>query len=61
VKAGDKLRFEPHRGGIRLVRDIDENVFEKWRGIGTELPVSGDDFEAVNKSFRKMRGHDDLD
>jgi antitoxin PrlF len=61
VKAGDKLRFEPHRGGFRLVRDIDDNVFEKWRGIGTGFPISGDDFKAVNKVFREMRGHDDLD
>lgn len=34
VKTGDHLRFEQQEGGIRLVRDVDESVFERFRGIG---------------------------
>jgi antitoxin PrlF len=60
VKPGDKLRFEPQKGGYRLVRDIDENVFEKWRGIGG-FPGMGEGRDAIVAYFREMRGHDDLD
>lgn len=61
VKPGDKLRFEPQKDGIRLVRDSEESVFEKWRGIGTGFPIKGDGPEAVVAFFREMRGHDDFD
>jgi AbrB family looped-hinge helix DNA binding protein len=61
IKAGDHLRFEPQESGIRLVRDGDENVFEKWRGIGTGFPISGKGREAIVAFFREMRGHDDFD
>jgi AbrB family looped-hinge helix DNA binding protein len=61
IKPGDKLRFEPQEDGFRLVRDTDENVFEKWRGIGTGFPIEGEGTEAIIAFFRKMRGHDDLD
>jgi AbrB family looped-hinge helix DNA binding protein len=61
VKPGDRLRFEPHEGGFRVVRQIEENVFEKWRGIGTGFPIKGKGREAIVKFFREMRGHDDLD
>jgi AbrB family looped-hinge helix DNA binding protein len=60
VKAGDKIRFEQREGGIRVVRDGDENPFEKWRGIGG-FPGMGKGREAVVAYFREMRGHDDLD
>jgi antitoxin PrlF len=60
VKPGDKIRFEPHEGGFRLVREIEENVFEKWRGIG-EFPGMGQGRDAIVAYFREMRGHDDLD
>jgi AbrB family looped-hinge helix DNA binding protein len=60
VKAGDRLRFERNNGGFRVVRDIHENVFEKWRGIGS-FPGMGKGLDGVNTYFRKMRGHDDLD
>ena len=60
VKPGDKLRFEQAEGGIRLVRDLDENPFEKWRGIGS-FPGMGKGREAIIAYFREMRGHDDLD
>ena len=60
VKPGDNLRFEPQEGGFRLVRDSEENPFEKWRGIGG-FPGMGKGREAIVAYFREMRGHDDLD
>jgi len=61
IKPGDHLRFEQQSNGIRLVRDNDENVFEKWRGIGTGFPIRGKGKKAIVAFFREMRGHDDLD
>jgi AbrB family looped-hinge helix DNA binding protein len=61
VKPGDNLRFEQQEVGFRVVRDADENVFEKWRGIGTGFPIKGDGPEAIVAFFRDMRGHDDFD
>ena len=61
IKPGDKLRFEPQENAFRVVRDSDENVFEKWRGIGTGFPIKGKGREAIIAFFREMRGHDDLD
>jgi antitoxin PrlF len=60
VKPGDKLRFEPQEGGFRVVRQVDENVFEKWRGIGG-FPGMGEGREAIVAYFREMRGYDDID
>ena len=60
VKPGDNIRFEQKEGGIRVVRDGDENPFEKWRGIGG-FPGMGKGREAIVAYFREMRGHDDLD
>jgi antitoxin PrlF len=60
VKPGDKLRFEPQEGGFRVVREIEENVFEKWRGIG-EFPGMGQGRKAIVAYFREMRGHDNID
>jgi antitoxin PrlF len=60
VKPGDNIRFEQQEGGIRVVRDADENPFEKWRGIGG-FPGMGKGREAIIAYFREMRGHDDLD
>jgi AbrB family looped-hinge helix DNA binding protein len=61
VKPGDHIRFEQQEGGIRLVRDMAENPFEKWRGIGTGFPIEGEGREAIVAFFREMRGHDDFD
>jgi AbrB family looped-hinge helix DNA binding protein len=61
VKPGDKIRFEQQEGDIRMVRDAEENPFEKWRGSGTGFPLEGKGREAVVAFFREMRGHDDLD
>jgi AbrB family looped-hinge helix DNA binding protein len=60
VKPGDHIRFESQKSGIRVLRDSDENVFEKWRGIGS-FPGMGKGREAIVAYFREMRGHDDLD
>jgi antitoxin PrlF len=60
VKPGDKLRFEPQEGGFRVLREIEENVFEKWRGIGS-FPGMGEGREGLIAYFRELRGHDDLD
>jgi antitoxin PrlF len=61
IKPGDHLRFEQQEGSIRLVRDAEESVFEKWRGIGTGFPIAGKGRKAIVAFFREMRGHDDLD
>jgi AbrB family looped-hinge helix DNA binding protein len=60
VKPGDNIRFEPQEDGYRVLRDADENPFEKWRGIGG-FPGMGKGREAIIAYFREMRGHDDLD
>jgi AbrB family looped-hinge helix DNA binding protein len=59
VKAGDHIRFEPQEGGIRLVRDADENPFEKWRGIG--VTGIGPGREGVLAYMRELRGYDEFD
>ena len=59
VKAGDKIRFEQQEGGIRVVRDSDENPFEQWRGIGNLGIGSGR--EAVVAYMREIRGYDEYD
>jgi AbrB family looped-hinge helix DNA binding protein len=60
VKVGDRLRFEPQKGGFRVARHGDESVFEKWRGIGN-FPGMGNGREAIVSYFRELRGHDDRD
>lgn len=59
VKAGDNLRFEPHEGGYRLVKETDENPFEKWRGIG--VPGIGPGEEGLKAYMRELRGYDEYD
>lgn len=61
IKPGDHLRFEQKKNGISLVRDTEEDVFEKWRGIGTGFLIPGKDKASLVAFFREMRGHDDLD
>jgi AbrB family looped-hinge helix DNA binding protein len=59
VKPGDHLLFEQQEDGIRLVRDGEESVFEKWRGIGNTGIGSGR--EAVMAYMREIRGYDEYD
>jgi AbrB family looped-hinge helix DNA binding protein len=59
VKAGDRLRFEAQEGGFRVVRDAEENPFEKWRGIG--LPGVEPGPNAVRDFMRELRGYDEFD
>jgi AbrB family looped-hinge helix DNA binding protein len=59
VKPGDKLRFEPQDGGFRVVREVEENVFEKWRGIGIDGIAPGP--EGVAAYMREIRGYDEFD
>jgi AbrB family looped-hinge helix DNA binding protein len=59
VKPGDKIRFEQQEGGIHVVRDTDENPFEKWRGIG--IPGVGPGREGVMAYMRELRGYDEYD
>jgi AbrB family looped-hinge helix DNA binding protein len=59
VKPGDKLRFEPQEGGFLVVREIEENVFEKWRGIGIDGIAPGP--EGVAAYMREIRGYDEFD
>jgi AbrB family looped-hinge helix DNA binding protein len=60
VKPGDNIRFEQQEGGIRVVRDSNENPFEKWRGIGG-FPGMGKGREGVLAYMRELRGYDEYD
>ncbi len=60
IKSGDHIRFEQQEDGIRLVRDAEENPFEKWRGIGG-FPGMGKGREDIIAYFREMCGHVALD
>lgn len=59
IKAGDHLRFEQHGAEVRLVRDPEENVFEKWRGAGIPGIAPGPD--GVTAFMREIRGYDESD
>ncbi len=59
VKPGDKLRFEQFEDGFRIVRDVDESVFEKFRGIG--IPGIGPGKQGVMAYMRELRGYDEFD
>jgi antitoxin PrlF len=61
IKPGDHLLFEQKKSGLSLTRETEENVFEKWRGIGTGFQIPGKDKASLIAYFREMRGHDDLD
>jgi AbrB family looped-hinge helix DNA binding protein len=59
VKPGDHIRFEQKEDGIRLVRDAEESVFEKFRGIG--VPGIGPGREGIRAYMRELRGYDEYD
>jgi len=60
VRSGDKIRFVEQESGIGVVRDTDENPFEKWRGIGG-FPGMGKGREGVMAYMRELRGYDEYD
>jgi antitoxin PrlF len=61
VKPGDKLAFQSTPHGIVVVRQIEENPFEKFRGIGNGIPELDGDIESIVRYMRELRGHDELD
>ena len=61
VKAGDKVIFEQTADGIKVVRQSEENPFEKFRGIGNGLPPDYHGREGIIRYFRELRGHDEVD
>jgi AbrB family looped-hinge helix DNA binding protein len=59
IVPGDQLRIELQDGGFRAVRDAEQSVFEKWRGIGIPGMARG---RAGSKAYmREMRGYDGYD
>ena len=56
VRAGDKLEFEDNSNGVQVRAVRNDNVFEKYRGIGT--PGIGSGRKAVRKWLRELRGHE---
>jgi len=61
AKAGDRLVFELTADGIKVVRQPDPSVFEKFRGIGNGIPELDGDMESIVRYMREMRGHDEVD
>jgi antitoxin PrlF len=61
AKTGDKLAFEPTPEGIKIVRQSEENVFEKFRGIGNGVPELDGGIDEIVRYFRELRGHDEVD
>lgn len=58
---GDVLVFEPSGDGIRLVRQVDEDRFERMRGIGVGIPEMDESVNGIVRYLREMRGHDEID
>ena len=59
IQPGDNLIFEAEEGGFRVVRDAQESVFEKFRGIGNLGIGSGKG--AIARYMREIRGYDEQD
>lgn len=59
LRPGDSVVFESGEDGVRVRPESRENVFEKYRGIGT--PGISPGREAVVKYFRDLRGHHQSD
>jgi AbrB family looped-hinge helix DNA binding protein len=57
VKAGDRLFFETDAKGVRIRPMRNQNVFDKYSGIGNPGIPSGR--KAINRWLQGMRGHDD--
>jgi antitoxin PrlF len=54
VRAGDRLLFESDSNGVHIRPVRSQNVFEKYRGIGT--PGIGSGRKAINRWLRELRG-----
>jgi len=62
VKPGDKLVFEPTPDGYKVVRQMEENPFEKMGGIGTGIPeLDNGTIDDIVRWVREARGHDEID
>jgi antitoxin PrlF len=62
ANTGDKLAFEPMQDGVRVVRQGEENPFEKYRGTWEfDLPPGYEGRDGVIRYVREMRGHDEFD
>jgi AbrB family looped-hinge helix DNA binding protein len=61
AKTGDKLAFEPTPDGVKILRHNEENIFEKFRGIGNGISELDGGREAIIRYVREMRGHDEID
>jgi antitoxin PrlF len=61
VKPGDRLVFESTPDGVKVLRQSEENIFEKFRGIGNGLPEGYHGREGIIRYFRELRGHDEID
>jgi antitoxin PrlF len=61
AKTGDKLAFEPTPDGVKIVRQSEEDIFEKFRGVGNGIPELDGDIDGIVRYFREMRGHDEVD
>lgn len=49
IQPGDELRFEATVEGVIIRKEIQENRFEKWRGVA-------DADESVPERMRRLRG-----
>lgn len=54
VTTGDRLAFEQHESGMRVVPIRTESPFERYRGIGN--PGMGSGRRAILKALRELRG-----
>jgi AbrB family looped-hinge helix DNA binding protein len=61
VQVGDNLVFEMTSDGVKISRQSDENVFEKYRGIGNGLPELDGGIDEIVRYMRESRGHDEID
>jgi len=61
AKAGDVLLFERTPDGVKIVRQVEDNPFERMRGIGNGIPELDGSVESIVKYMRELRGHDEYD
>jgi antitoxin PrlF len=59
IKPGDRLRFEQGEGGIRVVREAEEDPVALVQGIG--VPGIAPGREGIMAYMRELRGYDEFD